>query len=271
MRVAITRKVSPAIGRCELTYREREPIDVAAAEQQHLAYERCLAGLGCAVTSLPAEPDLPDSVFVEDAALVLDELAIVLRPGAAPRRTETASIAAALAPWRPLLRIEPPGTLDGGDVLVTGRRVYVGRSLRSDEAGFGQLRDQLAPRGYEVIPVPVRGCLHLKSAVSALPGGRLLVNRAWVDAALFEGRTLLDVDPADPHAANALEVGGTVVFPAAFPRTRRRLEQAGLAVVTLDVSELAKAEGALTCCSLIFRAGAGAHGAGLRAPGASEA
>jgi len=249
--------VSPAIGRCELSYLGREPIDVALAERQHLAYERCLADLGCAVTSLPSEPALPDSVFVEDTAIVLDELAVVTRPGAVSRRPETASVAAALAPWRALLHLGPPGTLDGGDVLVVGRRIFVGRSLRSDEAGCGQLRDLLGPRGYAVVPVPVRGCLHLKSAVTALPGDRLLANRSWVDVTAFAGLGIIDVDPAEPHAANALRIGDSVVFPAAFERTRRRLEGAGIGVVSVDVSELARAEGAVTCCSLVFATAAG--------------
>ena len=252
MRVAITRKVSPEIGRCELSYLEREPIDVGLAVRQHVAYERCLADLGCNVTSLPSEPALPDSVFVEDTAIVLDELAVITRPGAASRRPETASVAAALAPWRRLLHLEPPGTLDGGDVLVVGRRIFVGRSLRSDAAGHGQLRDLVAPRGYSVVPVPVRGCLHLKSAVTALSADRLLLNPAWADGSAFAGFGIIEVDPAEPHAANALRIGESVVFPAAFERTRRRLEGAGIGVVTVDVSELAKAEGAVTCCSLVF-------------------
>ena len=254
MRVAITRKVSPEIGRCELSYLQREPIDVGLAERQHLAYERCLADLDCTVTSLPSEPELPDSVFVEDTAIVLDELAVITRPGAVSRRPETASVAAALAPWRPLFHLGPPGTLDGGDVLVAGRRVFVGRSLRSDEAGYGQLRDLLAPRGYTVVPVPVRGCLHLKSAVTAVAADRLLVNPAWVDGSVFAGLGTVDVDPAEPHAANALRIGDSIVFPAAFERTRRRLEGAGIGVVTVDISELARAEGAVTCCSLVFEA-----------------
>jgi dimethylargininase len=257
MRIAITRKVSPAIGRCELSYLEREPIDVGLAERQHLAYERCLADLGCAVTSLPSEPALPDSVFVEDAAIVLDELAVITRPGAASRRPETVSVAAALAHWRPLLHLGPQGKLDGGDVLVVGRRIFVGRSLRSDDAGHGQLRDLVAPHDYTVVPVPVRGCLHLKSAVTAVAADRLLVNSAWVDGSSFAGLGIIEVDPSEPHAANALRIGETVLFPSAFERTRRRLEGAGIGVVTIDVSELARAEGAVTCCSLVFKAACG--------------
>ena len=257
MRVAITRKVSPEIGRCELSYLEREPIDVGLAERQHLAYEHCLEDLGCVVTSLPYDPTLPDSVFVEDTAIVLDELAVITRPGAASRRPETASVAAALTPWRPLFHLGTQGTLDGGDVLVVGRRIFVGRSLRSDEAGYGQLRVLLAPRGYTVVPVALRGCLHLKSAVTAVAADRLLVNPAWVDGSVFAGLGTVEVDPAEPRAANALRIGDSVVFPAAFERTRRRLEGAGIGVVTIDVSELARAEGAVSCCSLVFEAACG--------------
>jgi dimethylargininase len=254
LRVAVTRKVSPEIGRCELSYLERESIDVGLAERQHLAYERCLADLGCVVTSLPPEPGLPDSVFVEDTAIVLDELAVITRPGAVSRRPETASVAAALAPWRPVFYLGSQGTLDGGDVLVMGRRIFVGRSLRSDSAGCGQLRDLLAPRGYTVVPVAMRGCLHLKSAATAVAADRLVVNPEWVDASVFAGLGIINVDPAEPHAANALRIGDSVVFPAAFERTRRRLEGAGIGVVTVEVSELARAEGAVTCCSLVFEA-----------------
>ena len=254
MLIAVTREISPSIQNCELTHLQREPIDLDRARAQHRQYEQCLSDLGCKIVSLPAEPELPDSVFVEDTAIVLDELAVITRPGAVSRRPETASVAAALAPWRPLFHLGPPGTLDGGDVLVAGRRVFVGRSLRSDEAGYGQLRDLLAPRGYTVVPVPVRGCLHLKSAVTAVAADRLLVNPAWVDGSVFAGLGTVDVDPAEPHAANALRIGDSIVFPAAFERTRRRLEGAGIGVVTVDISELARAEGAVTCCSLVFEA-----------------
>jgi dimethylargininase len=254
LRIAVTRQVSPAIARCELTHLARAAIDLSLARSQHLRYERCLADLRCAVRSLPPEPDLPDSVFVEDAAVVLDELAVVARPGAASRRPETGTVAVALEPYRRLVRIEPPGTLDGGDVLVVGREVYVGRSGRSNQSGFEQLRDILAPLGYAPEPAAVRGCLHLKSAVTRVGRDSLLVNRSWVEAGLFRGMRLIDVDPAEPFAANALLLGDTVIHPAAFERTRERLRGAGIQVVPIDVSELAKAEGGVTCCSLVFEA-----------------
>jgi dimethylargininase len=224
------------------------------ASRQHEEYERCLRGLGCVVESLPAEPDLPDSVFVEDAAIVLDELAIITRPGAPARRPETAAVAAAVGRYRRRMCIEPPGTMDGGDVLVVGRQVYVGRSQRTNESGFRQLRDLLAPLDYELTPVPVRSCLHLKSAATRIGPDHLLVNRSWVDGRVFPGLRLTDVDPSEPWGANALLVGDVVVYPAAFSRTRARLAAAGITVVAIDVSELAKAEGGVTCCSLLFEA-----------------
>ena len=254
MRIALTRKVSPVIDRCELTHLGRVAIDVQAAERQHQDYENCLAGLDCRVESLPAEPDLPDSVFVEDAAIVLDELAVITRPGAPSRGRETATVAAALERYRKLRWIEAPGTLDGGDVLIVAGNVYVGRSARTNESGFEQLRGILAPLGYALASVPVRSCLHLKSAVTRVGRDRLLVNPSWVDEEVFHGLALTQVAPSEPFAANALLIGDAVVFPAAYERTAERLVSAGIAVTLIDVSELAKAEGGVTCCSLVFEA-----------------
>ncbi len=252
MLTAITRQISPAIGRCELTHLQRDPIDLERARRQHLLYERCLESLGCRLLSLPAEPELPDSVFVEDAAVVLDELAVIAQPGAESRRKEIESVALALQPHRSLVFIGAPGTLDGGDVLRCGRRIWVGAGGRSDDLGIRQLRALLAPHGYRVIAVPVRGCLHLKSAATRVAEETLLINRRCVDAEAFDGLDLIDVDPAEPHAANALEVAGTLVFPSHHPRTLDRLEARGLAARTVEVGELAKAEAGVTCCSLVF-------------------
>lgn len=251
MLIAITRDVSPGIERCELTHLERQPIDVDVARAQHRQYESCLAELGCRVHRLPAEPDLPDSVFVEDTAIVLDELAVITRPGAEPRRAETASAARALEAYRELRAIEPPGTLDGGDVLRVGRVLYVGLSSRSSPTGIEQLRTVLEPFGYKVQPVEITGCLHLKSAVTQVGENTLLVNRDWVDVSAFGGLELVDVAPSEPMGANALLIGRTVVYPLAYERTWERLEGRGIAVRAVDASELAKAEGGVTCCSLI--------------------
>jgi dimethylargininase len=251
--VALTRDISPALRDCELTHLDRAPIDVERARRQHEAYECALAGLGCAVHRLPAGAEMPDSVFIEDAAIVLDEVAVITRPGAVSRRVETEGVADALAAYRPLLRIEAPGTLDGGDVLVADRTVFVGRSARTNDAGIGQLRAALAGFGYAVRAVEVHGCLHLKTAVTCVGDGRLLINREWVPAEAFAGWALIDVDPAEPFAANALRIGERVVYPDTFPRTRARLEARGIEIVPVPADELAKAEGGVTCCSLVFR------------------
>jgi dimethylargininase len=252
LQIAITRGVSAGIAACELTHLEREPIDLERARAQHRAYEEALARAGCRVESLPALDELPDSVFVEDVAVVLDEIAIVTRPGAESRRPETARMAPVLSNYRRVTFIQPPGTLDGGDVLRIGRRIFVGRSGRSDENGIEQLRAVAWPYGYTVTAVPVSGCLHLKSAITEVAPGVVLVNPAWVDATAFGHVTAVEVDPLEPYAANGLLVGARLIYPDSFPRTRKRLEAAGITIEPVDVTELQKAEGAVTCCSLVF-------------------
>jgi dimethylargininase len=251
--IAITRDVSSRLGRCELSFLSRTEIDVTLAAAQHRAYRQALQSLGCRMLELPAQDALPDAVFVEDMAVVLDEVAVMTRPGAESRRAEGASVAEALARHRPLRTIDAPGTLDGGDVLRVGRRLYVGESARSNPVGAAQLRERVSEFGYEVQPVPIRGCLHLKSAVTQVAEGTLLVQPAWIDPAAFAGFRVIEVDPDEAHAANALWIGGGVVYPACFPRTQGRLEAAGISVTPVDVSELQKAEGAVTCCSLVLR------------------
>jgi dimethylargininase len=253
--LALTREVSPAIGECELTHLARQPIDFETAARQHESYERCLTELGCRVCRLPGGRERPDGVFIEDSAVVLDEVAVIARPGAVSRRSETAAVAEALRPHRPLATIDAPGTLDGGDVLRVGRSVYVGLSARSNADGIRQLARHLAPFGYGVCVVEVSGALHLKSAVTEVAERTLLINSDWVPSEAFPGLDLIAVDPAEPFGGNALRIGGTVVYPSTFPRTRSALESRGITVRTVDASELAKAEGGVTCCSLILREG----------------
>jgi dimethylargininase len=253
--VAITRAVSPALADCELTWQTRVPIDVDVARAQHVEYEAALAAAGYRIERLDADAAMPDSVFVEDMAIVFDEVAILTRPGADSRRREMPAIAAALGAYRRLEVIQAPGTVDGGDVLVAGRRVFVGRSTRTNESAAQQIRRLLAPFGYTVTDTDVRGCLHLKSAVTALGEDRLLVNPEWIDAAVFDGFTLVDIAPEEPSAANALRLCDRIIFPKAFPRTADRLASLGLRLDLVEASELAKAEGAVTCCSLIIPGG----------------
>lgn len=248
---AIVRGVSPSMNRCELTYLERQEIDIGRAVAQHGAYVRCLRELGVSVDELPADPELPDCVFVEDPAVVVDEVAVIARMGAASRRPETIAMAQALGRYRPLHRMSAPATLDGGDVFRVGRTLFAGLSQRTNAEGIRQLREAVTPYGYEVQPVEVRGCLHLKSGACWIGGRTLLVNREWVDVTQFEGYDLVDVQ--EPWAADVLVLGNVVLMPEGFPRTQAELTRSGFTVRSIDVSELQKAEAGVTCMSVIFR------------------
>ncbi len=252
MLTAITREVSASINDCELSFQARQPIDIAKAIAQHKAYQDCLAELGVRIVSLPAEPELPDAVFVEDAAVIVDEVAVISIVGAPSRRPETRSLANALSSYRPITFLREPATLDGGDVLRVGRRVFAGLSQRTNREAFSQLRDLLQAFDYDVQPVDVKGCLHLKSACSYVGNEMILINRALIDAEQFRGFELLDVSDEEPGAANALLIEDVVIIAASFPKTRALLEQRGVRVRTIDLSELQKAEAGVTCCSLIF-------------------
>ncbi len=254
--IAITRAVSPALNRCELSWLPREDIDLDRAIAQHRAYEQCLRDLGADVISLPPEPDLPDSMFVEDPAVVVPEVAIITRMGAESRRREAESLAAELARHRPLRYLREPATLEGGDVLRIGRTLFVGRSRRTNDQGIEQLAAELRPFGYSVLTVPVDRCLHLKSACSYLGDQTVLANPEWVNVGIFESRNLriVAVPKEEPRAANVLAIHGTVVIPAAFLDTAAFLARLGFNVRTLDISELMKAEAGLTCSSILLGA-----------------
>jgi len=252
--IAVTRAVSPRLAECELTHLPRDPINVAKAIADHERYEAALRSLGATVVRAPDEPTLPDGVFVEDAALVLDEVAIITRPGAPSRRPEIESMARVLSAYKSLQRIQPPGTLDGGDVLVVGRKIYVGLSSRTNHDGLAQLETLLSEWGYEVIPVPLNGCLHLKSAVTQVADNLLLINARWVRPGCFATIETMTVAPSEPAGANALRIGTAVLYPTQYPETAERLDRAGVRVVPVPCTELAKAEGGVTCCSVVFEA-----------------
>ncbi|HLK48929.1 MAG TPA: arginine deiminase family protein [Bryobacteraceae bacterium] len=252
MLTAITRAVSPEINRCELGYLTRQEIDVELARRQHGEYEECLRALGAQVISLPAEPGLPDCMFVEDPAVVVEEVAVMTRMGAASRRKEAESLAAVLARFRRLDWLRAPATLEGGDVLRMGATLFVGLSARTNQAGIGQLAEIVGPFGYIARGVPVRGCLHLKSACCAVGERRILANRAWIDTAEFDGYEIVDIPAEEPGAANVLTIGDTALVPSAHPLTARLLERLGWRVKQLDISELMKAEAGLTCSSILL-------------------
>jgi dimethylargininase len=252
MLIAVTRAVSPTLAECELTHRPRDPINVANAVAEHACYEEALRSLGATVVHAPPEPTLPDAVFVEDTALVFAETAVMTRPGAPVRRREVESMAKVVSAYRPLFAIQPPGTLDGGDVMAVGRKIYVGLSSRTNHEGIAQLDTHLSEWGYEVIPVPVTGCLHLKSAVTQVGDSLLLINDRWVSRECFGSMGMVTVAPGEPDAANALLIGASVIYPTHHPATAERLDRAGVRVVLVPCGELAKAEGGVTCCSVLF-------------------
>lgn len=248
---ALVREVSPDLARCELTYLERISVDSERARREHAGYVQALRELGCELEWLPPLPGHADGVFVEDTAVVLPELAVITRPGAASRRGETETVSTALGHHRKLSRLTAPACLEGGDVLHIGRTLFVGVSGRTNAAGVQQLSEALAPHGYRVQPLEMRGCLHLKSACSFIPPDLLLVNPDWVDPAAFGTGRVITVDPREPYGANTLTIAGTTLVSTAFPQTAQRLSAAGVRCLALEVRELHKAESALTCMSLI--------------------
>ena len=252
MLTAITREVNAALGDSERTFLPRVRIDIDLALRQHQQYQSVLSSLGCEIVTLPTEPGLADSVFIEDTAMVLDEIAVLCRPGAASRQPEVAGVESVLQQYRTLASIQPPGTLDGGDLLRVGKVIYAGLSTRSNQSGIDQLRSIVADYGFSVQTAETTKCLHLKSAVSEVAAGSLLINPDWINRSVFRDCDLIDVDKKEAHAANALRVGRSVIYPSSFPRTMEKLVARDIAVTPVNVSELQKAEGAVTCCSLIF-------------------
>ncbi len=250
--LAITRAVSPRIVDCELTHLQRAPIDVVRASAEHAAYVTALTEMGLTVESLP-HGDFPDGVFVEDPAIVVDEVGVLTRMGVESRRAESPSLAVALARHRKLVQIEAPATIEGGDVLRIDKTLFVGISGRTNRAGAEALARILAPYGYRIVTTTLGDCLHLKSACSYLGEDKVLVHPDWIDAKLFDGFDLIGIDAREPFAANCVFANGTVLFPAQFPRTHERLLARGCTVHTVENSELMKAESALTCMSQIFR------------------
>jgi dimethylargininase len=252
MPTALTRAVSRTLSSCELTWQSRREIDIELAIEQHRQYEQCLTAMGVRVISLPEQPEMPDAVFVEDPLLVFDEVAIVTRMGSLSRRAEGDSLAEAISAFRPVRRIPDPATLEGGDVMRIGRDVFVGLSSRTNDIGVQYLTWELEPFGYRVRQVEVRGCLHLKSACCPMGDGKILANRAWFDAAPFHEYEIVEVAADEPGAANILRIGDAVLMPASFAHTQELVRKEGLEIRTVDISELMKAEAAITCSSVIF-------------------
>ncbi|MBA3948756.1 MAG: dimethylargininase [Acidobacteria bacterium] len=249
---AFVRPVSPTLASCQVTHIARAPIDVALAEAQHAAYGDALRQAGVVVDVLPAAPHLPDAVFVEDAALILDDLIIVTRPGSEGRQEETVTVAAALAGVAPVSFIREPATLDGGDVLRMGHDLFVGTGGRTSREGFDQLTAIASRFGYRTTPVDVRGCLHLKTAVTAIDEGTVLIHTAHIDRGVFAAFDAIEADAAEPSGANVLAINGRVHAAASAPRTHEAIDRRGYDVDVFDISEFEKAEAGMTCLSLLL-------------------
>jgi dimethylargininase len=253
MRFALTRGVSASLADCEVTFVQRDAIDVDRAVHQHLRYTQLLQSHGYTVLRLPARHDLPDAVFVEDPVIVLDEVAIALRAGAPSRRAEVDSIMPVLEAFREVRRIADPGTVDGGDVLCIGRTLFVGLSTRSNTDGIRQLGEAVVPFGYRVVPVPMRDCLHLKSGCTWL-GREVILDPARVEAAPFADYPVVHVPETEADAADVLLLEDVIVMADTFPRTAELVRSLGHVVEAIDVSEFQKAEAGVTCLSVLFEA-----------------
>lgn len=249
---AITHKVSSRISECELTFIERAPIDYELSKRQHDSYESLLKRLGLSVRSLSENDNYPDACFVEDTAIVVDELAVMCTMGVSSRRGEIPLIARELSNYRDLNHIFLPATIEGGDVLRVGRQILVGESKRTNSAGIRALKQILEPVGYKVIRVPTKGGLHFKSGCSAIDEETLFLNPEWIDTESLTGFKLLTTPPEEPAAANVLKVGKTVCLQSEFPRAIDLIRSIVENVETVDMSELRKAEAGLTCSSIIF-------------------
>jgi dimethylargininase len=251
--LGITHIPSPSLEQGERTFVGHDAIDGKLAKRQHEHYCDALRHCGVDVVTLDVNRDMPDCVFVEDTAIVLDEIAVMMSPGAESRRGEPAGIEAALRAHREIARVELPGTIDGGDVVRAGRDIFVGRSARTNAAGINALREIVKRFGYSVTGIPVQECLHLKSACSTLPDGRFLVNRNWIDVSPLPADKLVQVPDAEQWAGDVLVIDNNVIASDAFPATIELLARARFDMVPVSVSEFAKAEGGVTCMSLVFR------------------
>lgn len=248
----IVRQISSSLENCELLYIARQKFDIEKARQQHASYVSALEAAGVSMTVLPEEPMLPDATFVEDTVIVLDEIAVICRLGAASRAPEADIIARHIAEIRPIYRIAHSGTIEGGDVLQIGKTLFVGISSRTNAAGIRQLEEIVSRYGYSVVGVKVTGCLHLKTGVTSPKEGVLLANASWIDMAPFRGFEILQVPKSEPWGANTLSVNEAVLVAESSPNTADILEAKGLRVKRLAICELQKAEAGLTCLSVLF-------------------
>lgn len=250
---ALARYIPASFGHALSATPPDPPIDVVLAQRQHLYYVRALAECGVAVTTLPSDEACPDCVFIEDTAVVIGRTALITRPGAPSRRPETAPIATALDAWVDVVHMTEPATLDGGDVMCVGSTIFVGRSARTNDAGIAQLARAFAPQGLSVVEIELPpGVLHLKCVVSPLGENRILLAEDSIPWKMFGAVRVVWVPRNETYAANCVAIGTHAIVAEGFPATAAALWSAGFTVHTVPCSEVRKADGSLTCQSLVF-------------------
>jgi dimethylargininase len=250
--IAFTRSIPASFVHALAAVRPDPPIDIDRARTQHVVYRSALERLGARVKLLESDEDCPDCCFIEDTAIVAAGIALITRPGAPSRQPEGARVAAALAELVEIAHMHPPATLDGGDCLRLGRTIYIGRSARTNAAGVARAAEVFEPRGYRVIPVELPAhVLHLKCVCAPLADNRVLLAEGTVAAATSAGAHAVWVPNEETYAANAVAIGDSVVIADGFPRTREALEAAGFQVCPLATTEFRKADGSLTCLSIL--------------------
>jgi len=248
----VTHQPSPLLQNCELTFLKSEPIDYKKALIEHSDYCNMLTNCGANVITLKDNFLSPDSVFVEDPIIVFDEVAVLTSMGVTSRREEGEYLKLYFCHHRHIEKISLPAKIEGGDVLKIGKRIYIGESPRTNQLGIKALSDIIVPLGYEVYPVRVSGCLHLKTGCTALDEGTILINPDWVDGKPFSGYKKIKTVPKEPFGANVLPINNTICMNAAFPKTIDLVSSLGYAVAATDITEFVKAEAGLTCMSIAF-------------------
>lgn len=249
---AIVRDVPESFNRCVSNSNTYDDIDTELAKLQHQQYCKTLSLLGINLIRLDTDDSLPDCCFTEDTAVIIDDLAIITSPGIESRVAETIALEKTLALYKGIFRISQPGTIEGGDVLRIERTLYIGISSRTNSEGIRQMAAILEPRGYCIVPVEIRNTLHLKSVCTYLGNGLIIVAEGYFDLNIFSGFEKIIVPEEEAYCANCLSVNRRVIIPKGFPKTKELLEEKGLLVIELEMSEFRKADGALTCLSVIF-------------------
>lgn len=249
---AFVREPSPDIDQCELTCMERTTINPELVADQHKSFVNLLKKLNVKTTILPHEEGLPDGMFMQDPALVLDEVAILCRLGVESRRKETLSLKPLLKELRPIMEMTAPGMMEGGDIQVAGKNIFVGISTRTNAEGVAQLKSIVEPLGYFVRIIEVKGCLHLGTGATYLGKNTFLINPDWIDAKALGSFKIILIDASEPFAANALRVGENLIYSEDSPKTRALMEAHGFIVHSTPMSEIAKAEGGVTCLALLY-------------------